>query len=390
MHRRDFLRLAGLSMALPTVSMAAPPVASPQPTAPQHSRSLVLVELKGGNDGLNTLIPYADPQYARLRPNLAIAPARVLDLNDRLGLHPALRPLMPAWDAGELAWIQGVGYPRPNRSHFRSIDIWETGSDSDEVLEQGWLARALPIRAPGDLPDVVVLGGDDGPARGGDLRIITLESAERFVDDARRLQPLDAPPAHLTPALDHLLTVRAATQAAGAEFRRSIERLDTTPTPFPKSPIGRQLQEAARMLQAGMPIPVFKVQIGSFDTHANQLARHERLLAQLADALAAFRQTLRHTGHWDRVLVMSYSEFGRRPAENASGGTDHGTAAPHLVLGGRVKGGLYGEMPDLNALEQSDLRHTVDYRRLYDTVAARWWDHPPADIEAKSPETAWL
>ncbi len=139
-----------------------------------------------------------------------------------------------------------------------------------------------------------------------------------------------------------------------------------------------------------MTIPVVKVQIGSFDTHANQLTRQERLLAQLADALAAFRQTLRHTGHWDRVLVMSYSEFGRRPAENASGGTDHGTAAPHLVLGGRVNGALYGEMPNLGTLDEADLKPTVDYRRLYDTVAARWWDNPPADIEAKSPETAWL
>jgi uncharacterized protein (DUF1501 family) len=357
--------LAGLSLLLPAGSGAAPTLAPVRPPAPEHPRSLVLIELKGGNDGLNTLIPYADPYYARLRPKLAIAPDRVLHLNDHVGLHPALRPLMPARDAGELAWIQSVGYPRPNRSHVRSIDIRETGSARDAVLDQGWLARALPIRAPGDLPDVIVLGGDDGPARGGDLRIITLASAERFVADARRLQPLDAPPAHLTPALDHLLAVRAATQAAGAEFRRSIARLDTTPTPFPESPLGRQLQEAARMLQAGMDIPVFKVRIGSFDTHANQLPRHERLLAQLAAALAAFRQTLRHSGHWDRVLVMSYSEFGRRPAENASGGTDHGTAAPHLVLGGRVKGGLYGETPDLGTLAQADLKYAVDYRRLY-------------------------
>jgi uncharacterized protein (DUF1501 family) len=144
------------------------------------------------------------------------------------------------------------------------------------------------------------------------------------------------------------------------------------------------------MLQAGMDIPVFKVRIGSFDTHANQLPRHERLLTQLAAALAAFRQTLRHSGHWDRVLVMSYSEFGRRPAENASGGTDHGTAAPHLVLGGRVKGGLYGGMPDLNALEQADLRHTVDYRRLYDTVAARWWAGASPDNPVNDPTMDWL
>jgi uncharacterized protein (DUF1501 family) len=200
MHRRDVLRWAALSLALPTGAIAAPSVAALPPTAPQHSRSLILVELKGGNDGLNTLIPYADPDYARLRPELAIAPARILNLTDRLGLHPALRPLMPAWDAGELAWIQGVGYPSLNRSHFRSIDIWETGWDSDAVLEQGWLACQLPIRAPGDLPDVVVLGGDDGPARGGDLRSITLASAERFVSDARRLRPLDARLGIRTPA----------------------------------------------------------------------------------------------------------------------------------------------------------------------------------------------
>uniref|UniRef100_UPI003592F5B6 DUF1501 domain-containing protein n=1 Tax=Thiocapsa sp. TaxID=2024551 RepID=UPI003592F5B6 len=152
--------MAGLSLLLPAGSGAAPALAPVRPPAPDHTRSLVLLELKGGNDGLNTLIPSADPHDTRLRPKLAIAPDRVLDLNDRLGLHPALRPVMPARDAGELAWIQGVGYPRPNRSHFRSIDIRETGSDSDAVLEQGWLARTLPIRAPGDLPDVVVLGGD--------------------------------------------------------------------------------------------------------------------------------------------------------------------------------------------------------------------------------------
>jgi uncharacterized protein (DUF1501 family) len=139
-----------------------------------------------------------------------------------------------------------------------------------------------------------------------------------------------------------------------------------------------------------MDIPVFKVRIGSFDTHANQLVRHERLLAELADALAAFRQTLRHTGHWDRVLVMSYSEFGRRPAENASGGTDHGTAGPHLVLGGRIKGGLYGETPDLGTLSQADLQYAVDDRRLYDTVTESWWAGPTADPSTNQPAMEWL
>jgi len=228
MHRRDGLRWAALSLALPTGSSAAPALAALPPTAPQHRRSLVLVELNGGNDGLNTLIPHADPHYARLRPKLAIAPARVLNLTDRLGLHPVLRPVMPTWDTGELAWIQAVGYPSPNRSHFRSIDIWETGSASDAVLEQGWLARQLPIRAPGDLPDVVVLGGDDGPARGGDLRIITLESTERFVSDARRLRTLDARLGIRTPARrerqrrDRPRHSRAASRAGRAGQGRTL------------------------------------------------------------------------------------------------------------------------------------------------------------------------
>lgn len=382
MNRRDLFRLAALGALLPGLSHAIP---IPAPRA----RSLILVELAGGNDGLNTLVPYRDPEYLRLRPRLAIPAARVLTLDETVGLNPALRALMPAWDAGDLAWVHGVGYAQPNRSHFRSTDIWETASDSDEVIEDGWLARTLPIRAPGDLPEVLVLSGSDGPARGDALRIVSLQTPERFAKDAADLKVL-AGPLQTTPALAHILAVRASTKRTGAEFQQAVDRLGAIPALFPETGLGRQLKEVARILIAGMEIPVFKVKIGSFDTHSGQLARHRVLLNQLADALAAFRQALTDAGHWDRVLVISYSEFGRRVAENASGGTDHGTAAPHFVLGGCVKGGIYGEYPNLTALVRGDPQYTTDYRRMYTTILQRWWSDSHVDWLDRFPAMDWL
>jgi len=375
MRRRALIQCAVLTPMLPWLPRWVN--ATEEPTAPLPARqSLVLIELKGGNDGLNTVVPFADPEYFRLRPKLAIKRNQVLKLDEHLGLHPALEPLMPAWQDAELAWVLGVGYARPNRSHFRSIDIWETASNSEQVLHKGWIARSLPVpqQRPDALPDVVVLGGNDGPFQGGKLQVITLQRPELFARQAARLEAVQD--SDRTPdALAHILAVRQSVSQAGIEFQHYLDNtLKQDTLDFPKTALGRQLHQVARMLLAGMNIPVLKVRIGSFDTHNNQQSRHRQLLAQLAESLAVFRQTLRKAGLWDDVLIMSYSEFGRRAAENASQGTDHGTAAPHFILGGRVKGGLYGEQPGLRQLEKGDLRHTVDYRRLYTTVAQRWWN----------------
>ncbi|MBK1646546.1 hypothetical protein CKO25_18225 [Thiocapsa imhoffii] len=386
MRRRDLIRGALLAGVLPGTLTAGTPLA---PAPGPRPRTLVLLELKGGNDGLNTLVPFRDPNYARLRPRLALDSTSLLPLDDAAALHPALRPLMPAWDDGELAWLQNVGYPAPNRSHFRSMDIWETGSDATEVLATGWLTRSLPQGSNPGVPDVVILGGDEGPARGGGLEVISLQTPEQFVRAARQLQALE-PPARGPDALAHLLAVRASIRQAGVEFQASIERLEEPPLAFPSTPLGRQLQQVARMLNAGMAIPVYKVRIGSFDTHSQQLTRHAALLTQLAEALAVFRATLKQTGDWDRVLVMSYSEFGRRAAENASAGTDHGAAAPHFALGGRVKGGLYGTAPDLTTLDRGDPVQTTDYRQLYATIAERWWRQPAPAFQTRFPVMEWI
>jgi uncharacterized protein (DUF1501 family) len=279
--RRGFLRLAPFVTVLPRLGRAA--------ASPQVRRLLVLVELKGGNDGLNTVVPFADPTYARLRPRLAVPRDQVIPLDARTGLHPSLAQLKPAWDARQLAVVQGVGYPDPDLSHFRSAEIWDTGSRSDEYLESGWLARAFA-------------------------------------------------------------------------------------TSFPAGPFGNKLGTSAQLAASRAGIAVTHLSLGGFDTHANQAGVHAALLRQLGDGLAALKEALVEMGRWDDTLVATCSEFGRRPAENATGGTDHGTSSVQFVLGGRVRGGLYGAAPALDRLDSNgNLPFAVDFRSYYATFLDRWW-----------------
>lgn len=387
MRRRRLIQLAALSAGLSWLPRWA--TANSEAGSSDTGRVLVLVELAGGNDGLNTVVPLADPEYHRLRPLLAVERDHILPLSDWLGLNPSLQPLMPAWAEGDLAWVLGLGYPAPNRSHFRSIDIWESGSGSDQILTAGWVDRGLPVTPDDGLPDVVILGGGDGAARGGVHRVVSLGNPGRFVREAAGLKVLEGM-AGQSDALAHILKVRASVRRTGADLLRYLDGLGPLPVEFPRSLIGEQLRQAARMLIAGLQFRVVKVSLGGFDTHSNQRGQHDRLLAVLAEALAAFRQVLRGADLWDRVLVMSYSEFGRRVAENGSRGTDHGTAAPHFVLGGKVKGGLYGEQPALADLDRGDLRYTTDYRRLYTTVAQRWWGGADVEWQQRFPSMEFL
>ena len=368
---------SGLALPLATALPSAAPAAGAE------RRVLLLIELGGGNDGLNTLVPYADAAYGRLRPRLAVPHDQVLQLDARLGLHPRLEPLMASWRAGDLAFTLNVGYPRPNRSHFRSIEIWNSASDSAEVRQDGWLARLFAEQGAaaghlreGLIADGLVLGGTAGPLAGPGLKSLTLQDPDRFLRQAAGL-PV-GPAASANPALAHILKTRGEIHAAASEIETHLARAGAPPADFPQSAIGRQLALAAHLVRAGLPVAVLKAAQGGYDTHAGQAGRHPRLLGELAAALAALRRALEASGDWDRVLVMSYAEFGRRAAENASGGTDHGTAAPHLLMGGRVKGGLYGAPPDLARLEAGDIVHSLDFRRLYATAAEGWWGLPPS------------
>ena len=365
MNRRRFLGLAG---ALPLALM---PLRTPLGAA-RWDRVLVLVELFGGNDGLNTVVPYADPQYHRLRPTLAIGRDRVLPLDERLGLHPSLASLMPMWQGGELAVALGVGYPDPNLSHFRSIDIWDTASDAGETVRQGWIARLLEESPPAGRFDAagVVLGRNSlGPLAAREPIALSLDDPDRFAAEAGRLE--ETPRRTATTALAHVTGVhQRSLHAAGALVDSNLQ---TAGAAFPPTSLGRRLETVARLLASGFAVPAIKVSLTGFDTHAGQAAVHGRLLRQLADALAAFAAAMKSHGLWERVLVMTYAEFGRRVAENGSLGTDHGTAAPHFLLGGRVRGGLYGEQPPLDDLRDGNLAHRLHFRSLYATAAREWW-----------------
>lgn len=364
MQRRDFLTaLAGLTL------YGFAPAARSAGSA-TYRNLLILVELKGGNDGLNTLVPYADPRYTQLRPRIAIARDQVLPLSEQAGLHPALSPLMPLWQAGQLAWVQGVGYPRPNLSHFRSIEIWDTASDSDDTLDTGWLTRLFRQAPPpaGFAADGVAIGSSElGPLAGGGARTLSLVDPDQFRRQSRLAGQGTGPGGNA--ALAHILKVEHDIRQAAGGLGAGVD----FSTVFPQTSFGNAVRAAAQVAASPAGVAAIKLSLGSFDTHVNQPAQQARLLGELAGGVAALAAALKEKGLWERSLILSYAEFGRRPAENGSNGTDHGTANVHFAAGGRVRGGLYGKPPNLAQLEGGNLVHGVDFRSLYATVIQRHW-----------------
>lgn len=377
MNRREFLTSAGLA---PLLTL---PLMHPANAAARWDRSVLLVELNGGNDGLNTVVPYADSQYYHLRPTLAVAKERVLQLDERLGLAPELEPLMPLWDQGQLAVALGVGYPEPNLSHFRGIEIWDTATDSNKYAEAGWVGRLYDDAGapPADFAaDGVVLGrGIFGPLAAPGRRMLVLTHLDQSLAAAAHLPAIPQMPGMAGTPVDanplaHVLGVQQDFKnGAAAILARNIDAVDPKAT-FPGGDFGAQLEMAAKLIAGGVQAPVIKVSLNGFDTHAGQQVDQPALHGELAGGLSAFANSMQAHGMWDKVLVMTYAEFGRRPKENGSGGTDHGTSAPHFLLGGRVKGGLYGEQPPLDDLVNRDnLQHRLHFRSLYATVASEWW-----------------
>jgi uncharacterized protein (DUF1501 family) len=339
------------------------------------SRILVLLELRGGNDGLNTVVPFADRRYRELRPGIAVPRERVLPLDEKVGLHEKLEPLMESWKARDLAIVQGVGYPNPNRSHFRSIEIWDTASEASQTLNDGWIARTFEkvARPQGAGVDCVVADTNVLPSAGTALRTIVMSSADKFLEqaDKNRATAMGKSP---NMALKYILSVRNEVNAAASGLRDLLRDAPEPKTPYGNiGVLGPQLDLATRLLVAKVPLVAIKVAMTGFDTHTAQAGLHERLLNQLAIGLATFRSNLIAANVWGGVAVMTYSEFGRRAQENANGGTDHGTAAPLFVLGGGIKGGLHGAQPSLSDLQDGDLKHAVDFRSVYGAVAQGCW-----------------
>ena len=370
MNRRKFLSAVGSLPLIGTINGVAWAAAPTTAASTPYNNLLVLIELKGANDGLNTVIPFANPLYAQLRPRLAIARDQVLQLSEQEGLHPALQPLMPLWQNKELAVVQGVGYPNANLSHFRSIEIWDTASKSDEYLDAGWLARVFAqTPAPRQFAaDGVVVGSSDmGPLSGSGVRTIALADTAQFLRNAKLAQPGTD---QRNAALKHILSVE--NEIVHAASKLNANRVFKTE--FPRSAFGNQVRTAAQLVASNAGMATIRLTLSGFDTHAGQLGTQANLLKDVAEGISTLKAALTELNRWDSTLVMTYAEFGRRPKENQSGGTDHGTANAHFVAGGKVVGGIYGQAPQLNRLDgNGNLPFAVDFRSMYATVIDKWW-----------------
>lgn len=358
---------------------------------PAGERVLVVLQLSGGNDGLNMLVPHRQDAYFRSRPTLGLARESLHALDDAHGFHPALGGLAGLFADGRLAAVHGVGYPDPDRSHFRSMEIWHTGELTRPVPEVGWLGRIADELVPSDPAAVVALrigGGDLQLAlRGRSFVAPTVEDAEQF-----RLREIGGA---ATRARGTLLEARSGppdlaflreTARTTYRFAERVQSLasGTTSVAYPGSELAKHLHLTARLIAGGLGARVFHVELEGFDTHAQQARTHAALLGDLSESLASFQADLREHGVDERVLVLVFSEFGRRVEENGSKGTDHGAAAPVLLVGSRVRGGLHGTPPDLARLVDGDVAFTTDFRSIYAELAQTWlgvrWPDAPARL----------
>ncbi len=393
LSRRNFLRtstLVSLSPLVPGMLCRAARAAGIEPDA----RTLVVIQLDGGNDGLNTVVPYADDEYAKLRPKLRVDVERVHKLDDRVGLHPQMRAAKELFDDGRLAVVQGVGYPNPDRSHFRSMRIWQTASFDDAAHDgYGWLGRAMDRRGagqvaanPGDAPMVYV--GEGVTPVSLWARRAAATSLERLDDLALRRSPgaISSAAAPRENDVRQFVTRHVLSAYASAEELAQQRRTATADAAakYPGSTLAARLKVISQLLQSGSQARVYYAVQGGYDTHAAQDFTHAGLLSEFSQAVKAFLDDLRGAGLDERVAVLAFSEFGRRAAENDSRGTDHGAAGPVFLAGAHVRGGLVGSSPDLSDLADGDLRMEVDFRRVYATLLDEWLGVASADILGES------
>ena len=415
--RREFLRqtvLGGaLSWTVPTflanTFSALQAEAADQATQPATGREasiLVVLQMAGGNDGLNTVVPFTNDYYHRARPRIGLAESKVLRLNGEVALHPALTGFKELYDGGRLAVVQGVGYPNPNRSHFRSTEIWQTASDSRKFERYGWLGRYFDNLCSGCDPTIGVAVGRQTPqafaarqptgvsldnpqnyrfmAEAGSapgeigsmeesFRKLNQPEAESHANSGGTIGSLSGPVRHTGSVLDFIERTALDAQVSSDKIRGIASRVNNVAT-YPASQLGNSLKLVAKLVGGGLPTRVFYVSQGGYDTHTNQANTQERLLRDLGDSVKAFVEDMQGQGNLPQVLLMTFSEFGRRVAENANGGTDHGAAAPMFVVGDKVKAGLLGEYPSLapGDLFQGDLKFKVDFRSVYAGVLEGW------------------
>jgi uncharacterized protein (DUF1501 family) len=341
---------------------------------------VVIIQLSGGNDGLNTVIPVNNDIYYRERPVLGIKKAQSLLLNDDAGLHPALKTFHALYNEGNLAVLNSVGYPNPDRSHFRSMDIWQTASNADEYVYTGWLGRYLDATCKACDHPTQILELDDtlSLALKGDLQKgIALKDPQKLFNTTKEKYFTDLSAAYgydnrQEQTVDYLYKTLASTLSSASYIHES-SKLKPSKFVYPSTTLGNSLKSIAGLICSDINTKVYYVSLGSFDTHAGQQNRQERLLKELDDAVKVFTDDLKKNGRFKDLLLFTFSEFGRRVAQNGSNGTDHGTANNMFIISGGLKQkGLINPLPDLSDLEDGDLKYKVDFRDVYATILKKW------------------
>tara|TARA_B100000073_G_scaffold74070_1_gene55685 strand:+ start:567 stop:1733 length:1167 start_codon:yes stop_codon:yes gene_type:complete len=366
MDRRTALKIltAGLMIPLVPIKIAH--------AAKKSGRRLVLIELSGANDGLNTIIPNNDHRYRELRPNIGLDKSETISLSNDFGLHEAMKPMGRLWESGEMAVVHGLGYPGANRSHFKSIALWETGGDGTAAGRTGWLTEDVENMPGQEQLEAhgISLDGGMGIFSSPSGVWLSMTSAQQFMeltsDDVPNMKTENQA---LQMLLDRAHTLNSSMESISKKLKKSYAREFR----IEGGDLGAQFSRAILLINAGINSPILKVKIGGFDTHEGQPWRHRNRLRNLARAIEGFSKALKQINQWDNTLIMTYSEFGRRAAENYTQGTDHGTAAPHFLLGGSVKGGFWGVHPDLGNLNDGDMVFTMDYRSVYERILGDWF-----------------
>ena len=347
---------------------------------PTGNKVVVILQLSGGNDGLNTVIPVRNDIYYRSRPRLGITKEKALSLTDEVGLHPALTSFKQAYDDGSLGILNNVGYPNPDRSHFRSMDIWQTGSQSNEYLNSGWIGRYLDAQCNGCDKPTQALEIDDMLSlalKGDNIKGIALKDPKRLYGISNEKYFKEISRQHITDnhdeqPVDYLYKTMAETLSS-ADYIFQQSRLHHSKTEYPTTELGNSFKTIASLILSDINTKVYYVSLGSFDTHIIQENQQQRLFKEMNDAVASFVKDLKANNRFNDVLLFSFSEFGRRVAQNASGGTDHGTANNMFFLSGGLKEkGVLNALPDLDDLDEGDLKYKIDFKNVYATVLKNW------------------
>ncbi|TWT90292.1 hypothetical protein Mal64_06770 [Pseudobythopirellula maris] len=388
LSRRRFLRtssVVSLSPLLPSVFTKTAYAAGNESDA----KTLVVIQLDGGNDGLNTVVPFGDDEYARARNKLRLPADKLHKLDDYVGLHPSMRAAKELFDDGRLSIVQGVGYPNPDRSHFRSMKIWQTASfENADHDGYGWLGRALDakpkVSSPAVAPGAIYVGDQETPValwgrRSQATALSREEDLRLLLNPAFHSEPSSAQDDSLN---DFVSRQTLSAVAASEEFNRQQKQTAGSVSSYPNTGLGRRLRLISQVLKGKSQARVYYTAQSGYDTHQAQLYTHSRLLQEFSDAVKAFLDDIKSAKLDDRVVVLAFSEFGRRVKENNSLGTDHGTAGPVFLAGAPVAGGLLGTAPDLANLDDGDLRTQVDFRRIYSTLLSDWLDIDAASVLA--------